>query len=555
MPAPVPVLPDQGRGFRYWSIKEIYIGALGLPANRYVPNVDDAVWDWDTGLYRVVAVDSITHLSVLEPHSFTDLNGGILPDDIILSTGPNHVSESYRVYINTDVTPHTLAFDSRLYLRGSNAHHVKVFKGTDTSVSGHVISGVFNGSGVLTSENIPLELCVTPGVVNLTVKTPAVANVIEAVADGDVVTCVVYSSTGIVLSKFRMLATLSNFIRSTDISKRYIVGIELLSPYLSVTDSHLLEYPVNLTLQSGSVQGRVTYDDASTLTLPIDGTRFALLGVDRYIAARAGNTAELVLVYNLQPNEYAYGVSAPIPDRSIAQPYRVTAIQADGAYTVKLFVIPKWSSGLNRWVLDYLLYDLDRATLVDATPFIETVSNTPVFDGTLLDAWQHITVAVNLNSVDSGYLSYRYLQLFSIQLKAGATNTGATQYTLLAYKPDVILGSELHANSSPDLGNPIYKRLDISQGLSNVGDWLDRVYWPSMPLYATGLEAHAPEPTHVRVKLPASSWVRELTVAQAVEWLELITAPIHPGDLVRLEFIRRESTDLELAAMGINVRV
>jgi len=555
MPAPVPVLPDQGRGFRYWSNKEIYVGALGLPTQQFVPNVDDAVWDWDTGLYRVIAVDTITHLSTLEPHSFTDLNGGILPEDVLLSTGPNHVSESYRVYINTSVTPHTLAFDSRLYLRGSAAHHVKLFKGTDTSGTGHVISGVFNISNVLISEDIPLELCVTPDVINLTVKTPVVANVIEPVADGDVVTCVVYSSTGIVLSKFRMLAAITNFVHTNDTGKRYIVGIELVSPYLSVTDTHLLEYPVNLTVQSASLLGKVTYDDGSTATLPIDGTRFALLGIDRYVAAQAGNSAELILVYNLQPNEYAYGVSAPLPDRSIAQEYRVTAIQADGAYTVKLFVVPKWDVGMNRWRLDYLLYDLDRATLTDATPYIETVSNTPVFNGTLLDAWQHLTVAVNLNAVDSGYLTYRYVQLFSIQLKAGATNTGATQYTLLSYKPDVVLGSELHANSAVDLDNPIYKRLNISQGIVNPADWLDRVYWPSLPLFSEGLEVNAPVPTHVRVKLPSSSWVRELTIAQAVEWINSITVPINPGNLVRLEFIRRESTDLELAAIGMNVRV
>lgn len=551
MPA-TPVI-DLGRGFRWWNKNEIYEGPLGPVTNRYVPNVDDAVWDWNLGLFRVVAVDTITHLSTLDPYSFTDLNGGVLAEDILLSTGPNRISESFRIYINNNVTPQTLAFDHYLYFNGSNGHHVKVFKGVDIGPTGHVISGIFNTSNVLISEDIPVENIIIPGTTNLAAKAPIVANSIEPLQDGEVVTCVLYSATGVVLSVSRLVVNVTDFVHVADLGKKYVIGIELLSPYLSVTDSELLEYPVNMLVQSASLQGKVTYSDASTLTLPIDGARFQLLGVDRYVSTQAGNNADLVLVYNLQPNEYGYGVSAPLPERSLSRVYRVTSIVADGAYTVKLFVVPKWDTATSKWVLKYYLYDLDRDTKLDVTAFVTTVTNSPVFNGSLLNAWQRLTVVINLSDADPGYLSYRYIQTFDIQLKAGGTNTVADEYYLLDYVPGITVGSGLVATSSPDLNDPLLKRLDISQNLTNTQDWLERVYYPIRTLIIPNVETVPLVPTHVIVRV-GDSWMRELTLAEAVQKLEAVTASIIPGTLVRLEFIKRTTVDLELGVLGINVR-
>lgn len=551
MPTVVPVV-DQNRGFRFWGLGEIYVGPLGPAKARYVPNVDDAVWDWNTGLFRVTDVDIITNLSSLESWSFTDMNGGVIPEDIILSTGPNRVSESYRVYIDTSVTPHRMAFDSRLYINASEADHVKLFLGTDITASGHVISGMFNISNVLVSEDIPLELVVMPTVTNVGIKTPTPAWVIEPVADGDIVTAVVYSDTGIKLSAFHLIVKQTNFIHTTDTSKKYIVDIELLSPYLSTTDNQLLEYPVNMTIQSGSLQGRLTYSDATTEDLPIDGTRFVLLGMDRFIATQAGNSADLVLVYNLQPNEYALGVSSPLPNRFKSKEYRVTSIAANGAYTVKLFVAPYWNTALSRWSLDYYLYDIDRDTVLLVTPHVESPINTPAFNGSLLNAWQFLTVALNLNDADSGYLSYRYVQTFSIQLKASGTNTLADEYYLLEYVNGVTIGSGLKALASPDV-NLGEKRLDLSQNLANLNDWLLRLYYPIKPLLVPNVETTPPLPTHVRLNIGAS-WSRDIPIADILESVDGITAAITTGTKALLSFYVDDSLDLELGVISLNIR-
>lgn len=553
MPTTVVAIVEPGRGFRFWHISEIFIGPGGPITAKYVPNVNDAVMDWDNGVLRVTAVDSITNESTLVPHSFTNLNGGIVQEDVLLSSGPNRVSESFRLYINTSVTPHRMAIDGRLHIYTNNASYVKVFKGTDISATGHVISAMYNNMGVYLSENIPLETVGIHGVTNLSIKAPQEGYSTEPLIDNDIATVVFYSATNAVLYIARVLAVNSNFVHTADLTKRFIVGIELLSPYKSVTDDHLLEYPVNMIVQSASLQGRLIYNDATTEDLPIDGTRFVLTGINRYIATEAGNSADISLIYNLQPNEYAYNVSAPLPNRFIQEEYKITTVQADGAYTVKLFVVPYWSNALGRWALDYYLYDLDRDTKLLVTSHIEHPINTPAFDGTLLNAWQFLTVGINLNDADNAYLGYQYVQTFAIQLKNGGTNTTSDEYFLLEYQLANTYGSGIKAISSPDLINVGQKRLDISQNLTNVQDWLNRVYYPLKPLILQGVETTPPVPTHVILRIGAS-WTRELAIADAVNFIEGITTPIAPGTLVRLEFIRRESVDLELAVVSLNVK-
>ena len=552
MPTTVIPIINQNSRFQFWKLSEIFVGPSGPPESKYVPNVDDAVWDWNTGLYRVTAVNSLTNESTLVPHSFTNLNAGVIDEDTLLSSGPSRVSESFRVYVDPTAFPYRLAVDARLHCFSSEASYIKIFQGADIGPTGHVISAMFDNMNVFQSENIPLTTVGIHDITNLSIKAPALGFSTDLLADNDLVTCVIYSSTNAVLYAARMIVMTTNFVHSTDLTKKFIVGIELLSPYLSVTDNHLLEYPVNMLVQSGSLQGRVTYNDATFEDLPIDGNRFVLTGLNRYVATEAGNHADLTLIYNLQPNEYAYGVSSPVPNRFIQEEYRITTIPADGAYTVKLFITPYWNATLGKWSLDYYLYDLDRDTKILATPFIESIINTPAFDGSLLNTWQFLTVAVNLNAVDNAYLSYRYVQTFAIQLKAGGTNTISDDFYLLEYTQGITFGAGLRAHVTPDTINTGQKRINISQNLSTVEDWLDRVYRPIKPLRIVGEESVPPLPTHVIVRVGAT-WVRELLIGNVVNLIENVTIPLVNGGTVYLEFIKRDSSDLELGIVSLNI--
>jgi hypothetical protein len=412
-----------------------------------------------------------------------------------------------------------LACDSRLHIYGSAAHHIKIFRGSDISVTGHVISGMFNGSGTLLTENIPLEIVNYEGSPSIAVKTPVIGGSIETVADGEVVTCVVYSASDEVLSISRMIAVVTNFIRSVDTGKRYVLGIDLISPYLSVSDTHLLEYPYNMIVQSGSMQGRVRYSDGTQEVLPIDGDRFSILGLDNFVTTTSGQTVPLVLKYRLQPNEYGYGVSAPLPDRFLVEAYRLTTIEAQGAYTVKLFVVPYWAVAAGpapaQWKLKYYLYNMDRDEIIDATSYVTVGGASLPFNGQTLNIRQKITVAVNLHSLNPSYLNYQHIETFAIKLISSGTNALATSYYSIEYQDGMYYGDNVFATAMPDPNNLSLFRLNISQGLGSVDDWLAKIYWPSDPLRYAPAEISAPTPTHVRVKI-GNSWVREMELYEAM---------------------------------------
>lgn len=551
MPTIVPIV-DQSRGYRQWYYDEVYTTPLGV--GRYVPNVNDSVWSWELGLHRVTAVDYLTGASTLVPHTFTNNNSGVLATDTMLGSGPGSVSESFRVYIDTTVSPPTLAVDRRLHVYGSDASYVKIFKGTDTGPSGHVVSAMFSGMTLL-SENIPLETVVTPGVGVIAVKSVQVGWSIEALADGEVVTCVTYSATDAVLCVTRLLVSVSNFIHTVDTSRRYILGIELISPFISLTNDRLLEYPGNVLVQSDSMLGRVRYSDATHVDLPIDGTRMAVHGMEAYVATVLNQELPIVLVYTLLPNEYSYVASAPQPDRFIAEPYTITTLESIGAYNVKLFVVPRWvSTGTPRWTLDYYLYSLDRDVVIDATAYVQYSPVRPAFNGGLVDVPQTLTVAVNLDLLDPAYSVYRFVQSFTINLKASGSTGNAANYWQIEYTPNHFYGAGMFAVTSLDT-NPIYRRLDISMGLVDADDWLSEVYLPIEPLIYANTEYTPPLPTHVVVRIGAT-WSRELTINDALLLITGITVPVLQGDTVRLEWIKRSmGSDAQLGLSSMTVKL
>lgn len=546
MPTVVPIEPDAARGFRVWNISQIYTGPAG--PGRYVPNVDDMVLDWDTGFYRVVSVNGLTLLSTLDFVPLSTMNGGVLEEDVLLGSGPGGHSDSYRVYVDNGETPPRLAISSRLYIPGVNASYIKVFRGTDIGPTGTVVSGMWNGS-VFTTENIPL------------VSTPKVAEqawATESLADNELVTAVVYTAAGVKTGVYKLVVAETNFIHSNDPVKRFVMSVSLVSPYLSVTDTSMLEVPVNAILQSANLQCRVLYSDASVETLPIDGSRVRIMGLDMYSASIAGQpspTRPLILVYTLQPNEYGYGVNGPSGSRQIQVPYRVRTTGADGAYTVKLFIVPRYQVvPTSTWVLDYYLYDMNRQTVIDVTSFIETSPSTGVFNGGLLNVRQTITASLNLADVSGAYLPYRFIQTFSVQLKASGANTLAGNYWQMEYSNGHVYGTGLIATRADDPSNPLDHMVTVSLNLLDTQDWLDRVYYPTEPLLVPGVEVTPPTPTHFRIRV--NGFMREVALHDFYIPIDGIAGVLTQGTPVRLEFFLRDgSTDYELGIGSLTLKV
>lgn len=546
-------IQDPSRGFKVWHKSELYVPG-GLPSQRFLPNVNDAVLEWGVGTYKVTAVNYTDSTYTLVKTPFDPPSSGLLDEDVLLGSGPGQTSESYRIYMNTETTPISVAFDTRLKIYSSAAHHVRIFRGEDISeATGHVISAVYNSNNVLIRDYYLLDLLVMPGQTNLAIKTPQVGSSIEAMQDGDVVTAVVYNVANQVLSHSKLLVRNTNFIRSTNASIKYITSIELLSNYRSATDNHKLEYPLNIPIQSDNLRGRVHYSDGSRITLPVDGTKFSLAGMNNYIASVLGQTVNLILTYNMSNNEYAYNAIGPNPPRYLTEPYTITTIQRDGIYSVKLFVVPRWvTTPTQKYVLDYYLYNVERDVIYDATPHVEFTTESLEFNGTSLGVRQELTVAINLQSLGT-FNYFRHVQKFWITLAALGSNNAANGYWTIEYTDGNVFGYHLEA-AATDSVTPGQWSLDVSNSIATENLWVAAMYEKIEALYIPHAEVQPPAPTHFRLRIGAS-WSREIAIADYGNLIDNITTEPVQGKAARLEFFKRTlSADLELGVASLTIQ-
>lgn len=547
MPDTPPVLiVDPQRAYRQWLIDEIY--APNKPG-RYVPNVNDGVWDWTQGLFRVVAVDYSTGISTLQkwippkdPNALTDL-------DLLLGAGPGYQSESYRVYLDTSVMPHTLAIDSRMHIYSSTAASIKIFLGTDISTNGEIISAFYDQSGNFVGENIPLELVVMPDVDNIAVKAPMVGYTVRNLPDGEVVTVVVYSDNGAAISQAKMLIKNTGFVRSTNAALKYITGISVETPFLSGSDPLVIEYPINMPVTNLNMMGVVNYSDGTKLRMPIDGTKFSMHGLENYIATIQGQQVDLVLAYKLSPGEISY-VLTPSPNKVITQPYKATTVQADGAYTVKLFSFPVWQDAITGYRLEHYLYNLERQQVYQVTSLVELATGSRAFDPIEYGVVQNLVLAIDLNRVDSQFAAYRHVQTVAITLVAVGTNHNSTAWTI-GFEPGQTPPYGMGLEANVQFVNVNNWKVDISCGLLTKAEWLEKVYYATKPLVDPQTEDVAPEPNYFvlvsgndRVECPIDAWNTIIT-AQA--------APADGGTIF-IEWLRRSpSNDLQLGVSGLVV--
>lgn len=549
----VPVI-DSDRRFSVWLDKDIYTDTVGS-TGRYVPNPGDLVVAYDSGWLRCTHSDMETGYSTLVPWSFNNIsdNTAGVVDTVI--GGSSTTNDSYRIYVNTKKVPYEFSFDTRLKIYGSSASYVKIFK--DGQTEGSSISAIFNTAGAMVTENIQLENVVIPNTTVVAIKVPKQGNLTDKLENGEVVNVVVYSNSGSVLAIFKTVAVTTNFVRTIDAGKRLITNISLISLYLSAGDDRLIQYPSNMTLDTSSLVGRVTYNDGSTQRYPVDGRKFKMLGLDNYVTTQIGQTVPLVLSYTLASDEYSNTVQEVAGTRFITKSYQLNTVDSDNLYSVKLFVVPYWNGADNTWRLDYYLYSLDRDKIYKVTNYIEYGSNSMAYSGAAAK-WgvaQELTVSINLDKLGSSFKYYRHVQDFTITLHQAGSNSTSSGYYTIEYDANSIFGQITYANVTPAGSGGSGVTIDFSNNRTVTDHWLEAAYRSTEPLYFPFGEASAPTPTHVKI-LIGTSWSREVPVSDMLLPIKNITTSVPQGTLIRLEFIANYNAKrLQLATVGLVAKV
>lgn len=534
---------DPDRPFRLWAISEIYKHSV---QGSYVPNVNDGVWDWDEGLYKVVFVDIETGESQLERYRAISQNEALSPDDILLGAVPARVSEAYRLYINDHFDPICAAVDSRLIIYGSDNQYIRLFKGFEIGNNGKVISAYYDHNNELKDDKIPLELVQSVDENNRCIKTPAIGYVTKGLPDGEAVTAVVYSTTGSVTSINPLLIKNVSFVRRASESNTYITKITIQSPYL-VGNSDRLEVPLHTPLSELAIGVILHYSSGQQRKIVANDPHISISGLEVFKVSQKNQTIPVVITYRFADNESNYNASAD-DGSSMSVTYQLTTTPPLSAGVIKLYAIPMWNASINGWVLDYYMFNQDGSENKRVTDVVNVIrSDSKEYSPNDYDTVQSLTLTMQVNQVSNIYVDYTHNQTLDV--------------TLLSPRGQYIPSWSL---SYSDDGDGVYgldqlarvtirdsmAYIDISQGINDLNSWLDVMYMRVYPI-VSGVNNRIVQPTHFKLH-----YNDEFVMVSVAKYNDPIVFPIEllSGDTLVLEWVyRSESNDVYLAMTPLTI--
>ena len=501
--------------WKIWSIFEIWIGSTGT--GRYVPKEDDWVVNPKTYEFQIVtAVDPITLIPTLMPFSPKGI-ASFSDSDLLLGSGDNSQADTYRVYVDKSVYPYTMRVDGRYIVPGSDITHAKLFRSADLTQT--PISALYDTSGNFLTNSIPTQLASLDSHTNYAFQYIPMCYTTVNLVDGEMVLAVFYDDAAHVVSKRVLRVNITTFIKQANAAESYIAQINLESPFLSETQDHTLEFPVNVPITTMNLTGVVTYTSGEPTRYPVDGSKFVMMGLDQVIASTPGLKVPLVLKYFLGPNESAiHGVSGG--GKFVTVGYDYVTVSKNNSYSVQLFAYPVWTGDITGYSLKWYLLNLDRNIVYDVTNLVEFNDTTGPFDPLRYGYLQRKSVKINLRDISAAFRPYIHLQLVDITLY-GAPASHSIPWTVLAVS---------QAGMTPYSGGLFIKRnvsspnvITLDSGISNYSDWLAKVYLATQPLVDRTLENSPPNPSHIEVILGTESQI--ITVGQ---WADPITFAVAP---------------------------
>lgn len=518
---------------------------------KHVPNENDLVYDFAMGFFRVSRVDYTTYYAELTVWEPEESSNPILDLDQFLGTGPGYASETWRCYLDTRVFPHRLQVDNNLFIRGTEAHSIRVFKGINTSASGEVISAWYVNNEYV-NDSIPLELFATEKLNNISQKVPKMGWTTRKFENGDIVTVLEYNIHGTQIGSNKLLIHNTNLVRRPDESMKRVVGLKLVSSRLSAAEPNVLEVPINITAASLPLRAMVTYSDGSSALMDVvdedANGKFKLMGLKYWSPSVGGREQEVDLTYELSHDEeYSYGQGETANGR-VTESYLIRGVEGDPAYSLKLYTFPTWKDDVTGYILDYWLYDATRKTAVRVPRnAVELHQDSAPFNGIDFTTIQTIKVGVKMSLIDPAYGDYRHTQQFQVSLlRSGGMRDTNWKMRFSANQVDWF-GTGLQAKVTNAQAGQKY--IDLANGFTKKEDWLKALYFGINPLYDNLSEPKAPEPTHFIIQtqtrqfeVPIGSWAAPtIFVNDVVE-----------GGTIYLRWIKRMANgDLQLGVSGV----
>lgn len=507
---------DPNALFRIWDKGVLFMGPTDVALGKWVPKIFDYAIDLSINKwYQVIDVDQVTLTPTFRALDDEETAG---LETILVGTGDQ--PKTMIAHFDTNQLPYSLSLDSRHYINGSENTYARVFRGSDVSPAGEVISAVFSGQTYL-DDKIPLEMTKydSHDITVLAEKYVPTFNTNAMLKNGEVISVVIYSATNIITGIKRFKVNHGANVRPVNASQKYVTGIALRSVFLNSNDPYKLDFPLNAPIGALNVWGVLTYSDKSEKVLPVDGTKFKLDGLEKFVATRPGQRVPLVLSYRLDQGEFASGAIS-VDGKRITEPYSLVTTTENGLYSPTLFGFPRWDETAGAYVMRWWLMDLNRMTLFDATSYVQYNQSSEQFNGTKFDAMQFLSIRVRLSEVSASLPSWIHTQTLYVKLYNPLAQV--RPQGKFEVGQENVAGEFFGEGMSARINTINQNNFEVNLGnnLSTLNEWLDKMYYKAKPIYSLYRESAPPQPTHFTVindqgniqTFPLSQWNRSFKI-------------------------------------------
>lgn len=455
--------------------------------------------------------------------------------------------------IDFSIRPNRAQIDSTILRPG--ATYAKLFLGNDVSENGKVISAQYDQTFNMLNNTIPVKLAEIVDRSNINIMTTGSFSVTEneeSLSNGTRCTVVFYDAGGNWIPPVQpVMVQHSSYMRDHQIGTKYLTEIELLSPWFTDTSNpEKLTIPINVNLASIELRAVAHYSDGSKADpQPVNGSFFALHGLNQYRPKWPGQTGEVVLVRTLQSNEQHYKAEPGNPNFK-TRTYEIMAGAVKGAYSPRIYTYPQWDATLGGYKLLHFLYDLDRRSFVNVTDKVTFNALSPAYRPSSYGITQSLVFNLNLRDVSNLYESVIFIQHTEITLLANVNGPG-TRWTV-NYVQEKAPYKALFANTK---NNGVNTTVNLTNGFATQAAWLDGMYWAVQPSYDTINEEKAPTPTHFYIMHEdGRKWVFPLASWNANNVLPI---ELQKGKTFFVNWVHRLASgdELQLATTGVTVEL
>ena len=519
-----PPVYDETQLWKVWNMSEIYLGAAGK--NKWIPKVNDLVEDMVTQKrYRVASIDSVTLVPQLEEYNVRATVDEMSKEEGRFFAGGFLISPCARqIFYDNSTAKRTLSIPSQFYLKGTTIHHAIAFKGTIVGNGGVPISVRYDENFNVIGSEIPLKPLQQRDPNNKSMWYIPDFYTTHHLEEGEMITIVIYDDRGGVRGRTNWIVEYSSLLRDVSDADKFVSNISLVSPYIDASDESNLLIPEQILKASINLMGKVHYSDGSTATYPIDGNKFELLYLERAMESVASTKGVLVLKYHLAENEKAVNTKFNDSEFFVTRTFNYTITERDGAYSVKLYPVPRWVNDTLGYQLDWYMFTLDRNQFRKVTNQVYITPNSPsrTLNGKLYNAVQQLNVAINLGTINNTFQNHIHPQTVDIRFMRSGGDTSGTRY-LLGFDPyqNPLYGEGIVCLAKQVSGNNF--ALDLRCGCTTLEQWFEKVYDSTKPQYRTSRESEAPRPTMMKLLIngreydfPIRKWNTELSVQESI---------------------------------------